>query len=204
MRVSNLLIIPTSILLIGCSSTLSPTIQDYTIYPNSVKTTPSTIHSTITLRLSTTKTVPSLSSKNIYYIHTNGESGNYLYSRWSDTPAQLIERSLIASLHDQALFNSLIPATSTAQAEWILESDLHAFYHHFISNTQSEGVIDITYRVIDTKTKHLIRTQRFFITIPASSNDASGGINALNLGTKTLVTQCTLWLSNAIKTAPIP
>lgn len=202
MRLSTFFIIPISILLAGCSPTLSPTIQEYTIYPDNTTPLPVLIHSNKTLRLSTTKTILSLSSKNIYYFHSRGKSGSYLYSRWSDNPAQLIERYLIASLEEHRMFNSLIPPTSSAQADWILESDLHAFYHRFISDTKSQGVIDITYRIIDIKTNHLISSQRFLITTPAPSNDASGAISALSQGTKTLIEECSFWISDSLKKVP--
>ncbi|MGA9046284.1 ABC-type transport auxiliary lipoprotein family protein [Sulfuricurvum sp.] len=188
------LIIPI-VMLVGCSSAISPAIQEYTIYPASDQAAPTVAHSSKILRLSTTKPLPSLASRNLYYLKDGGESGSYLYTRWSDTPAILIERSLSSALHEQGLFTSLLTPTSAAQADWVLESDLNAFYHRFETGQKSAGVIDITYRLIDTKTKLLISSKRFRIATAAASEDAKGGIDALTLATRELTEQSTRWLS---------
>lgn len=192
------LIIP-AVMLVGCSAAISPAIHEYTIYPPSDQDVPTVAHSSKTLRLSTTKTVPSLASKNLYYLKNGGESGSYLYARWSDTPAILIERSLSGALHDQGLFASLLTPTSAAQADWVLESDLNAFYHRFEAGQKSAGVIDITYRLIDTKTKLLISSKRFRIATAAASEDAKGGIDALTAATRELTDQSTRWLAIQIQ-----
>lgn len=192
-------IIPIAYMMMGCSSTISPSINEYTIYPSSKNNSSSLEHSSKILRLSTTKTIPSLASKNLTYLRSSGESGSYLYTKWSDNPAVLIERSLASALHDQNLFEALLTPTSTAYSDWILESDLSAFYHHFESEQKSKGIIDITYRLIDTKTKLLISSKRFRIATPAASEDAKGGIDALTLATRELTEQSTRWISIQIQ-----
>lgn len=192
------LIIP-ALILAGCSAAISPAIREYTIYPLSDKAAPTAVNSSKTLRLSTTKTVPSLASRNLYYLKDDGESGSYLYARWSDTPAILIERSLSGALYEQGLFASLLTPASAAQADWVLESDLNAFYHRFETGRKSAGVIDITYRLIDTKTKLLISSKRFQISTTAASEDAKGGIDALTLATRELTEQSTRWLAIQIQ-----
>lgn len=188
------------LLLTGCSTTLSPAIKEYTILPHTIsldqKTSPSAFY---VVRIATMKTLPSLASKNIYYVYEKGESGHYLYSRWSDAPSVLIERSLRSVLQEKNIVESLIPSSSSAQTDFILESDLNAFYHRFYDNGTSEGYIDITYRLVDTKAKHTIATKRFTITVPASSNDATGGVNALSEATRKLTDQCSQWLTIALK-----
>lgn len=193
------LLIPFVILLGGCSSTLTPPVQEYTIYPPLHSSSSSKPFSAKTLRLSPTKTIPSLSSRNLLYLRQNGEVGNYLYTRWSDVPAILIERSLVDSLQVNMLFSALLTNTSSAQSDLLLESDLHAFYHRFEADRKSQGVIDITYRLIDTKTKLPIASKRFFITKEASGENAAGGIEALTAATSELTLQCTQWLQEKAK-----
>jgi cholesterol transport system auxiliary component len=188
-----------ALLLIGCSTALTPPISEYTIFPAQPLVDSKSSLSSRSLGLATSKTPPSLSSKNLYYLREDGESGAYLYSRWSDTPAVLIHRSLTASLHNKALFVSLLPPTSAAHAHWILESDLNAFYHRFSTKEKSEGFIDITYRLIDTATKLPIASKRFIITAPAPSNDAKGGVNALTQATQELCEQITVWITTLAK-----
>lgn len=182
----------------GCTSALTPPVQEFTIYPSHHSSTPTKPFLSKTLRLVPTKTIPSLTSRNLVYLYDSGEIGNYLYTRWSDAPSTLIERSLLYTLQDQRVFETLLTNTSSAQSDWVLESDLHAFYHRFETNQKSFGVIDITYRLIDAKTKHAIDSKRFYISIEASGNNAVGGVNALSEATSELTSQCTQWIKEKV------
>lgn len=193
------LMIPIALLITGCSTAMTPPIQEYTIYPSPESSAALTVRSPKTLRISSTKTIPSLASKNLYYLRSKGESGSYLYSRWSDSPAILIERSLTAALEEKKMFTTLLTPLSTAHADWILEADLNAFYHRFEQNDKSSGVIDITYRLIDTKTKLPLASKRFIIIVASASADAAGGVNALTEATQELTDQLIQWLNIQIQ-----
>lgn len=189
-----------ALLMMGCSST-TPSINEYTLL--SSRNTPDA-HLPLTpktLNIAHPKVLSSLNSKSILYLRNDTESGNYLYSRWSDTPAALIQRSLIQSLQNDNLFSSVSPTSSVSQSDWLVESDLDAFYHRFVDD-RSEGYIDITYRLINPKTKQIIASKRFTITAPAHSNDAIGGVDALKNALQELNNQCSAWLTTLIKENP--
>lgn len=184
-------------ILLGCS-TSTPAVNEYTLLSTHISQTKSAPVSSKTLSVSSSKSIGSLLGKNLIYLYENGKTGAYLYSRWSDTPAALIQRSLLASLNENALFASLSPTTTLARTDWVLESDLDAFYHRFLQN-KSEGYIDITYRLVDARTKELLASKRFIITSPATSMDAEGGVEALKNATTELNRQCIDWLTTLLK-----
>jgi cholesterol transport system auxiliary component len=192
-----LLPILTGLLLLGCSTT-APSVNVYTLYSHETVEPKNIPLSSKSLSVASSKSLSSLSGKNLLYLYENGEIGSYLYSRWSDTPATLIQRSFLKSLYDKALFNSVSPTSSLSQSSWLLESDLNAFYHRFLKGS-SEGYIDITYRLIDTKTKQTIATKRFVITSPAQTMDAVGGVEALKNSTHKLNHQSIEWLHTLAK-----
>lgn len=177
----------------GCSTT-TPAINEYTILPLYAPHNSPIPRSELSLKLIPTKSIASLSSKEMHYLRSTAQTGVYLYSRWSDTPASMIDRSLISSLQNRRLFSTLLPATSSASADMTLESDLHAFYHRFHEDGSSEGYIDITYRLIGSKTRHVVASKRFVITSPSLSADAQGGVNALTDATRRLCDESLLWL----------
>jgi len=187
----------TGLLLLGCTGTTS-SIHEYTIFPQEKIEFNTTARAHKTLSVASSKSCSSLTGKNLLYIRENGETGSYLYSKWSDTPATLIQQSLLKLLYDQSLFSAISPTSSVSQNDWLLESDLNAFYHRFLKGT-SEGYIDITYRIIDTKTKRIIAIKRFVITSPAPSMDAIGGVEALKNSTHKLNHQCSEWLHTLTK-----
>lgn len=187
----------TVFMLFGCSIS-TPAVKEYTLLSPQTTQSKTSALTSKTLSVASSKSIGSLFGKNLIYYRQNGETGAYLYSRWSDTPAALIQRSLLASLDEAALFSSLSPTVSLSQSDWVLESDLDAFYHRFLDNT-SEGYIDITYRLVDTRTKHLLASKRFSVAAPAPSMDAQGGIEALKNATRELNAQSIEWLRTLTK-----
>jgi len=180
-------------ILAGCT-TLRPSLHEYTILPSYTPHTVTALPINATLKLSSTRSIASLSSTQFYYLKNTSHIDAYLYSRWSDTPSSMIDRSLTSSLQNRQLFAALIPVSSSATADLILESDLSAFYHRFLDDSKSEGFIDITYRLIDPKTKKTVAAKRFVITEPALSSDAKGGVDALTKATRRLSENSADWL----------
>ncbi|MDD2370284.1 MAG: hypothetical protein PHQ90_13360, partial [Sulfuricurvum sp.] len=58
---------------------------------------------------------------------------------------------------------------------------------------------DITYRLVDSATKRPIGSKRFIVTVPAPTDDAKGGVNALTQATGQLCTEVTEWIRNLIQ-----
>lgn len=184
--------------LAGCSIT-TPAVNEYAILPLYSPQNALAVPVNLSLKLTPTKSIASLASKDIYYLRGTTQIGSYLYSRWADTPASMIDRSLTSSLQNRRLFTALLPVTSSAYADVTLESDLHAFYHRFQKNGSSEGYIDITYRLIESKSKKTIASKRFVVTSPSPSSDAAGGVTALSAATRYLNDESTLWLEMILK-----
>lgn len=187
-----------TLLFMGCS-TMTPAINEYTIVPPYCTSDNRSAPADLTLKLTPTKSIASLASKDLYYLRETTHIGSYLYSRWADTPANMIDRALTSSLQSRRLFVTLLPTTSSAAADLALESELHAFYHRFANDSKSEGLIDITYHLIDSKTKKTLASKRFIITAPAPTQDAAGGVKALSSATQQLSEETTLWLESIAK-----
>lgn len=182
----------------GCSIT-TPAVNEYAILPLYSPQNALAVPVNLSLKLTPTKSIASLASKDIYYLRDAAQIGSYLYSRWADTPASMIDRSLTSSLQNRHLFTTLLPVTSSAYVDLTLESDLHAFYHRFQKNGSSEGYIDITYRLIESKSKKTVGSKRFVVISPSPSSDAAGGVNALSAATQQLSKESTLWLEITAK-----
>jgi len=178
---------------------MTPPVNEYTILPLYSPQEALSTPANLSLRIMPTRSIASLASKELYYLHDTTQTGTYLYSRWADTPASMIDRSLVSSLQNRHLFSALLPAATSANADLVLESDLHAFYHRFNDKKNSEGVIDITYRLIESKNKKTIASKRFLITSAAATANAEGGADALTSATHHLSQESTLWLESISK-----
>lgn len=182
----------------GCS-TMAPTMNEYTLHFPPSQQTSAVATNPKTLQVTHPKALPSLNLKEIQYQHPSGEVNGYLYSRWSDTPAYMIERSLSLSLNEHHLFRSILASTSTAKADYLLESNLLAFYQRLYENPHSDVIIDIMCHLIDPNTKQIIASKRFSISKPSKSYDAKGGVEAFNEAMEELNRQNILWISSVMK-----
>ncbi|HEX5710024.1 MAG TPA: ABC-type transport auxiliary lipoprotein family protein [Sulfuricurvum sp.] len=185
----------------GCS-TLVPQVNEFSLLTiGETSTQSATITaSSKTLQYQRIKAPASLSSKAILYTKHDQEVGRYLYSSWSDTPASMMESSTIRAVQESRLFANVIPSHSQSKGDYSLESDLNALYHQIHDSSTSEGLIDITYRLIDSRTRQCIATKRLIITYPADTQDAKGGVKALKKGMDTLHKQTIQWLKTTIDT----
>lgn len=187
-----------ALIFFGCSTITTPPITRYTLLQDS-STTHSSAQTSYTLKLSNTKAPYSLSSKSLLYLKDPQEIGAYLYSQWNDAPSALIDAYIATSLAESQLFTTLLPKSSTLQSDLLLESSLTSFYHRIHDDKTSDGYIDITYVLIDQKTKKMVANKRFVITAPAPSLDAKGGVTALNVATHELSIQSIAWLTTIMK-----
>lgn len=187
-----------ALILAGCTIS-TPPITSYTLMPKNSITIHSSVQTYHTLKLSGTKAPYSLSSKSLLYLKDSLEVGAYLYSQWNDTPSAMIDRYISTSLDESQLFSSLVPKTSTLQSDLLLESSLSSFYHRIHENKISDGYLDITYFLVDQKTKKMVAHKRFVIIVPSQSLDAHGGVTALNEATHELSNQCLEWLNLTMK-----
>lgn len=194
-----LLLIFLGVFLAGCT-TITPSVTAYTLTPPSNPTSrPLTPQSSISLKLAGTQAAPSLSTKALLYLTDYQEVGGYLYSRWNDAPSMMIDRVLLAALDDAQLFSTLVPKTSTSNTDLLLESTLSSFYHRVHEDKTSDAYIDITYLLMDSKTKRTLASKRFIITSPAASMDAPAAVTALTNATHALSQQCTAWINATMK-----
>jgi cholesterol transport system auxiliary component len=179
----------------GCSIH-TPAITEYSLFsaePSGI--TPFSTSLPKSIKLNAPITLSSLATKSIHYSTSTQESGNYLYSAWSDTPSSMIENTLFLALQHSNLFATVTPSASWAKTDYILESNLAIFQHTIKEDGSSEGIIDITYRLIDLESKKVIATKHFCTTQPSVSNNAKGGVEALKKNIDKVNRQVIEWLS---------
>jgi len=186
-----ILLFLTVLLLTGCTTHTAPSIH-YALTSKIPTQSPIRLHKSIKIGMpnSTTQFI----TDTICYTKTNGESGVYLYSAWNNPPITMIGESLFSTLEHSELFATVIPHSSLGQTDYLLESTLISFQHTIIDTDSSEGLIDISMRIIDLNTRTIISTKRFTIKTPAKSNNALGGVTALQVGLDSLNTQVRQWL----------
>ena len=185
-------------ILAGCTTSIPP-ITNYTLMSQNTSSTHTSAQTSYSLKLSGTKAPYSLSSKSLLYLKDPQEIGAYLYSQWNDTPSAMIDRYIATALDETQLFSTLLSKSSTLQSDLLLESSLSSFYHRIHEDKTSDGYLDITYVLIDQKSKKMVAHKRFVITVLSPTLDAQGGVTALNKATQELSNQSITWLTIIMK-----
>ncbi|SFG10660.1 ABC-type transport auxiliary lipoprotein family protein [Neptunomonas qingdaonensis] len=207
-------------LLSGCALKPLPAVDIYTVAPK----TPDQIDNetqtarqpqrSITLKLAPMQGVRSFSATDITYSDGRHGRNKYAYSRWSDAPVRLMQTYIQVVLEQSKQFLAVVPSTSVSDSDYLLESVMLDFSHHFKeandsqkgaeqsglqeSNSQqgvSEGVIRMHFYLINSRTKKMIAGREFITIVPALSNDAAGAAIALNEGASNIVRDLALWVA---------
>lgn len=169
------------VLLAGCSVAPKPApVNYYLSHPaNNITPQAETAPHPFVLKLYEPKTHSLLRQESLLYSPEKNQLESYAYSRWHDSPPTLLHTVLLNDLADSGLFSAVIPATSRAHGEWLLESHLESF-HHEIRDGRSYGVLAIRFLLIDAQSRKLLHTHRFHHTAPMQAPDPKSAVTALN------------------------
>ena len=119
--------------------------------------------------------------------------GLYQFALWTERPARRLSSLLLARLDAEHAFASVAQAGGGVKGDWLLNTELLAFYHDAVT---APGSVRVALRadVVDVRSRSLIARKRFDVSVPAASYDAAGAAQAFNLATSTLLNQVSSWL----------
>ncbi len=130
----------------------------------------------------------------IYYSTAPTRIEPYAYSRWSDTPVAMTERYLEHALRVRRLFRTVLPSTSDADTDLLLECELLRFLQIVPPDTPSYAQIVMPCTLIDTRQRRPIASTELHAKSPAPRKDPSGGVEALQKAMQGIVEQLFAWL----------
>ena len=201
MMKSNWFIIILCLLLSGCMGTKTPPADIYTISPPELRKTIVPIQErdkgegSMVVKLAAIRAARAFSGTEILYSHNRYAMNSYAYSRWTDAPARLLQLFFQVVLTDSGDVFTVLPSTSLARADCILESTLYDFSHHINSDGTSDGVIRIRFYLVDNSNKKVTATREFSSVVPVSSCNAMGAATALNKAALNVAGDLASWLS---------
>lgn len=117
----------------------------------------------------------------------------YTESRWVAPPAELLSHRLRA----------MSGAAAPPQQNCTLQLKLEAFDHVFESKTASHGVVQISAALLANKTHQTILRKQIEQSVAASSQDAQGGVAALNTASTHALTQAVQWGNEAAEASAL-
>lgn len=122
---------------------------------------------------------PGLGSVNIAYVKRAHEINYYAHSEWADTPTRMLEPLFIHALEASGDFGAVVGSGSTVLTELRLDSDFVTLEQDF-THTPSQGVVVLRVQLVDLQHDKVLGSRTFKAEIPAGSEDATGGVAAMN------------------------
>ncbi|MDT8453226.1 MAG: ABC-type transport auxiliary lipoprotein family protein [Gammaproteobacteria bacterium] len=150
------------------------------------------------LKISKPTSTAAIRSRNLLYQQNELMQLPYAYSSWSDTPNNMLGFAFVSCAGKSDAFKSVLPSHSSARADFLLESSLLEFYHHINSDGTSEGRVSMEFYLIDLSSNEVIATRAFYQRFDARTQDARGGVEALNSASTILALELTQWLSSTV------
>ncbi|OIO71923.1 MAG: hypothetical protein CO186_10055 [Zetaproteobacteria bacterium CG_4_9_14_3_um_filter_49_83] len=185
------------LLLPGCATRSAPPADIYIVDPSlaeKVSSEAAAQSSGPVIKLAPMDAIRSFTGTEILYKRARHEQNSYAFSRWSDAPVRMLQALFQTSLSDSAQFKAVLPAASTSEAEYILESTLYDFSHHIHEGGTSSGNIRVRFYLIDQLAGTVTATREFESTVAATAQNARSAAEALNQAAANVARDLVEWL----------
>jgi cholesterol transport system auxiliary component len=146
-----------------------------------------------TVRLNFVDTTSSLSGQNIVYTKPGLKAGNYLYSKWHQSPNRSISTALYTAFKHNHVFSSILNDNTFVRSELTLDIKVLQFEHQFTDTEDSNGVIVLDAMLYDLETKQLLASHLFRSEVKAKTGNAQGGVEALNTALGKIISELICW-----------
>ncbi len=133
-------------------------------------------------------------SSSIYYTDKDFRQQPYAYSRWYDTPATMLEGKLIFALEKSKIAKNVTGSSSAADTKTVLEIGVLDFVHEFGKSGRSRGKAVILASLVRNRDGKTLCAKLFEADSTAATDDAEGGVAALNSASDKIVAEIVEWL----------
>lgn len=149
-----------------------------------------------TLLVTAPRAVAGFDTRNIVYVRQAHEIEAFAYSRWVDTPAQMLAPLIVNAIERTGAFRAALRAPTTAAAELRLDTELIRLQHEF---TVQPSRVRLTLRavLVETATRRVVGWREFDASVPSASEDPYGGVVAANQAVRELLGELAAFCAQA-------
>jgi len=196
-RILILTILVLGVLAPGCALRREPPMTVYALEPQwgVEERCPAAKKDSRVLQVAPVRGAMALHTTDILYTDQVRSQQSYVYSRWREAPVRAMQTVIEAALGNSGLFKAVLPSSSEAAADLVLESTLLECGHVLKENNSSQGVVRMRFYLIDTRGRTVIANKELVAVAPAATNDASGAAAAINQAALQVAAELTAWLA---------
>lgn len=169
------------LLLAGCANIAIPQDKSPNIYVLDARSAVplATVKHDLVLAVSTPQARPGFETAQIAYLQQPHELNYFVNSRWTTTPARMLQPLLQQALEQSTGFRAVVRSASAIPADVRLDIELIRLQHDFTTHP-SRVQITLQAQLIDVRGKRVLAVQQFDAMENAGSEDAYGGVGAAN------------------------
>lgn len=170
-----------ALLLAGCASMSAPQAINQNVYVLDAQPaiSPAQVKRSLVLAVSIPRARPGFDTVQIAYTKQPHELNYFVASRWTATPARMLEPLLLQALRLTESFRSIVQIAGAVPADVILEIELIRLQQNF-EMRPSRVQLTLQAQLIDVRGKRVLAVKQFDESENASSDDAYGGVTAAN------------------------
>lgn len=125
-------------------------------------------------------------SPHIMYVREAHKLEYFAHSEWVDTPARMLAPLLVATIGNTAAFRAVVLAPSSADGDLRLDTEIIRLQQEFAS-PPSRVRFTLRAYLVDDKTRRVLASREFEAAVPATSENAYGGVVAANRAVRSVV-----------------
>ena len=195
------LLIMALLLLFGACSSPRPALQEYIVTPK-VLVVPSKTgkYREKIVKVASVYAEEDLHSNNMFYVEDGMKKFAYSSSEWATSPQQFIHEEIMKTLEETKVFSFVQLPNSKVESDFILETRLNDFTQYFEDNDKkSYVVVSITFTLVNSKKHTIVVSKSFSSKVVVNSLNAEGGVKALSVALKEVLSNASIWIVKVAK-----
>lgn len=168
------------LLLAGCMNLSAPPgVQNIYVLDAQPVVPESAVKRDLVLAVNMPEARPGFETEQIVYFRQPYELNYFVNSRWTDTPARMLQPLLLQAMERSGSFRAVVETGSAVPGDVRLDTDLIRLQHDFTTHP-SRVQITLQTKLIDVRSNRVLAVQTFDDTENSGTEDAYGGVIAAN------------------------
>lgn len=185
----------------GCTGQKLPPVEIYTLEPEWRQGDPDRTEKkgSVIIQIAPVRGGGAFATTDILYSDRPNSQHSYAYSRWREAPVRAMQTIFEVAVGKSGLFQAVLPPTSVAGADLLLESTLLELGHVLGDEGWSAGVVRVRFYLVDNRSRRVIATQELMATVKTVTVDARGATRAINQAALDLAGELEDWLKGVVR-----
>ncbi len=138
--------------------------------------------------------VKTIDTEEILIKSASGRVAYFSGAAWGDRLPRLFQARLVEALANSGAFRAILTNQDRVSGDLSLAIEIRDFQVEAAAGG-SEALIDVYVKLVDEKNNSVVTTKRFHARVPAASDDAGAGIQALNAAFQQVTLAIVSWVS---------